>query len=162
MVLFCGAFTFLAMTLIGLWQVEYIAFQDYPSHLLRSYVLRYYQEPQYNFGQFFSLNWGLIPNQAADVVIFIFSFIFSIEIATRLFFSVHRGRVASACRKNRAIYFLENPQLIVQFSIINMVPRPRALERIINTPAVCWESLLLSYFHSRGISMPRVGAPANV
>lgn len=86
-VLFVIIFALMGMSEI--WNVEYLGFQDHPSHLLRIHIVLNYTNPAYGYNKYFLLNWGLTPNQGSDAIIFLLSHIVSVATAAKLFFCLY-------------------------------------------------------------------------
>ncbi|MDD5005489.1 MAG: hypothetical protein PHS93_03175 [Candidatus Omnitrophica bacterium] len=80
---------FAAIEVYWIWQVEYLGFQDHPSHLFRLHVVANYNNPLYDYHKYFLLNWGLTPNQGSDIIVFLLSKIFSVQVAGKLFFCLY-------------------------------------------------------------------------
>jgi hypothetical protein len=88
--LFVVIVLFAIIAIFGIWQTQYIAFDDYPSHLFRAHVLLNYNNPACEYyHNCFVINWGLTPNEGSDFIIFLLGKFFPLEIATKIFFTLY-------------------------------------------------------------------------
>ena len=85
--------TFLVIILLiifstPIWMVEFLPLSDYPSHLLSVDIIREYDNPQFNFKDYFVINWKPIPNLTADVFILLLSHLVPIQIAGKIYLNL--------------------------------------------------------------------------
>lgn len=87
--IFIGIATLLiGVYLLSIWQVSYLPFQDHPSHLLRVHILLNYHNPAYDYMQNYIPRW-FTPYLGSDLIIFLLGHFFSVEIASKIFYSLY-------------------------------------------------------------------------
>ncbi len=73
---------------LPLWLVKYPPLTDYPNHLLRIHIIKEYENPLFNFQDYFLVKWKLLPNLASDVIILFLSYLFPIQISGKIFLNI--------------------------------------------------------------------------
>jgi len=126
----------IALHLIAIWAVDYIAFQDYPSYVFRAHVIKNFSNPAYQYSEYFTQHWGSAPNQLADVLISFFSLFLPVDIACKLFLS---------------LYVLLLP--LSAFYFLKMV-NPSNLEYVFWTLALTFNFSAVFFFANFMISVP--------
>lgn len=79
----------LAIALIApIWLVEYVPLVDYPDHLARAFILSHLHDPNYNFAESYSSDWGLYPYVALDLSFITLMKVLPVEVAGKVVLSL--------------------------------------------------------------------------
>ncbi len=86
--------TFVLLTLLfssTICFLDYPPLTDYPSHLLSINIIKEYNNPDFNYREFFTVNWRPLPNLLSNVIILLLSLVFPITIAGKLYLFIVAG-----------------------------------------------------------------------
>lgn len=75
--------------LLPIWLFKYFPTQDGPSHIYNSQILKEYNNPEYNFREFYDLNLSPFPNWITHISLALLMFIFPPLIAEKVFLSIY-------------------------------------------------------------------------
>ncbi|MBI2129656.1 hypothetical protein HYU07_05430 [Candidatus Woesearchaeota archaeon] len=79
----------IAINLIPIWFFAYPPLQDYPQHLMQDKIVMDYQNKEFDYSKYFDLKFSLIPTLFSIFSIILFSKIFGIYIAGKIFLSIY-------------------------------------------------------------------------
>jgi hypothetical protein len=60
---------FAVLLVFPVWSARYPPLLDYPNHLASTYILGHLHDPAYDFGAYFSSDWGLTPYVTVDFIL---------------------------------------------------------------------------------------------
>lgn len=108
----------------SIWQLQYIPFQDHPSHLLRENILLHYSDPGSEYPQHFILNLGLVPNQLSDLLVVGLAHLMPLAAASKLFFAFYLIALPLAAlflirsfRPENSVYVLFYPLVALNYFV---------------------------------------------
>ena len=79
----------IVLSLVPIWVIEYQPLQDYPQLLERVNIIKNINNPNYAYGEYFSLNWNLAPNLIGDILVLLFSYFFELTVAGKIVLSIY-------------------------------------------------------------------------
>ena len=88
-----------ALSFVAVWWPRFPAMQDYPQHLFMAQVLSTYNDANYNWGEFYTINPTIGPYSLFFLIVQVASAIAPVEIAGKMFISV------ALCLVSAMVYF---------------------------------------------------------
>ena len=73
---------------IPLWFLRYLPLADYPSHLLSIQIAKEYDNPAFNFPEYFVVDWRPLPNLGSEFLILTLARFMPVETAGRVYLSL--------------------------------------------------------------------------
>ena len=122
--------------LLPIWSFPYFPTQDGVSHVYNSHILTEYNDPEYQFRDYYEINWYPFPNWLSHASLVVLMFLFPPLIAEKIFLS---------------LYVILFPLAIYYF--LNAVERDRHALVILSFTFI-YNYLLLMGFYNFAVSVP--------
>ena len=64
--------------ILPIWVFKYFPSQDGPCHIYNSFILKHYNDPEYNFNEFFEIRKSPVPNWASHASMMLLMYIVAV------------------------------------------------------------------------------------